>query len=87
MKLFGKERDSLVVAGIRAARAKYKLINDVDGVEVEFITTDGDRLTLQIEPKFIPGLIGNLADAYEAINPPLKGRRDDNTAAFYGMRD
>lgn len=85
MKLFGKQRDSVVVAGIRAARAKYKLINDVDGIEVEFITPDGDRLTLQIPPVFIPGLINNLADAYEAISPPLRSRRDDNQAAFYGM--
>lgn len=85
MRIFGKERQSLVVAGIRAARAIYKGINDQDSIEIEFITPDNDRLTLQIDPKMVPGLIGNLADAYEAISPPLRSRTSDNQAAFYGM--
>lgn len=82
MKLFRKERQSLRVKKIRAARAVF-LDQDVQEMEIEFETEEGDRLTLQFMPRLAPGLIQELTGAYEAINPPLSRQR--NPAADWSI--
>lgn len=76
MRIFGKERQSLRVKKVKAARALYALGEGYEEVEVTFVTEEGDRLTLQIPHRRVPALIGELTDAYEAINVPLHHRRN-----------
>lgn len=81
MKFF-KGKESTLVKKIRATRAVY-LGPDQEEVNVEFVNEEGEKLTLRINPKQVPGLIGDLSAAYEAINPPL--RRNSNYSDWQGM--
>jgi hypothetical protein len=82
MMIFGKKRDSLRIKRIRASRAVF-VNQDIQEVHIEFITEDGERLTLQLASRMVPGLIGDLTDSYEAINPPLS-RRSNGAAGWEG---
>lgn len=84
MRIFGKERQSLTISKVRAARAVYATEAGTEQVEIHFITSDGHRLDLQFNQRLIPGLIGQLTDAYEAINPPLS-RRHNAAAGWDGQ--
>lgn len=75
MKIFGRNKESLVIQRIRATRAVF-VNEDVQEVHIDFITNTGERLVLQLNPKMVPSLIGELTDSYEAINPPLSHRRN-----------
>ena len=83
MKIFGKERDSLKIKAVRAVRAKYAIEAGTEEVEVHLKTSEGHRLDLQFSIRDIPNLIGELTDAYEAINPPLS-RRNNAAASWDG---
>lgn len=74
MKIFGRERQSLRIDKARACRALYADGPGTEEVEVHLITEEGQRLDLQFHHRSIPDLIGQLTDAYEAINPPLNRR-------------
>lgn len=82
MRIFGKERQSLRVKKIRACRALYVDGDGTEEIEIHFITEEGQRLDLQIPHRAAPELIGQLTDAYEAINPPLSRR--NNREADWG---
>lgn len=84
MKIFGRERDSLRIKKIKAARALFMDGNGTEELEVKFLTDDGQILTLQIPHRLAPALIGELTDAYEAINPPLS-RRNNQAAHWDGQ--
>lgn len=84
MKIFGKERQSLRITKSRACRALYADGAGTEEIEVHLITEDGDRLDLQFHHRSIPQLIGQLTDAYEAINPPLS-RRNNQAAGWDGQ--
>lgn len=73
MKLFRKERQSLEVKGISAARAMVDQADrQTSHVEITFVTPEGDKLTLEIPTRFVPGLVKELRGAYEAINQPIQ---------------
>ena len=81
MKIFGRERASLVIAQVRAVRALYADGPGTEQIEIHLRTPDGQRLDLQLHHRAIPHLIGELTDAYEAINPPLS-RRNNSAASW-----
>ena len=76
MKIFGKERESLKVSRWRAVRAKFMVGDGHEEVEIQLLTEDREKLTLRVPQRLVPELIGQLTDAYEAINPPLSRRRN-----------
>lgn len=84
MKIFGRERASLVISKVRAVRALYADGPGTEQIEVHLLTADGERLDLQFHHRSIPALIGELTDAYEAINPPLS-RRNNMAAGWDGQ--
>lgn len=84
MKIFGRERDSLKIKAVRAVRAKYAIQAGLEEVEVHLRTEEGHRLDLQFNIRDIPRLIGELTDAYEAVNPPLS-RRHNAAASWDGQ--
>ena len=83
MKIFGRERASLSIKRSRAVRALYADGPGTEQIEVHLITEGGERLDLQFHHRDIPALIGQLTDAYEAINPPL-ARRSNYQASWEG---
>lgn len=87
MMLFGKKRESIRVAKIRASRAIYVRPGNPDEQEVELqlITEDGERLDLRMRTGVVRQLILDLNDSYEAIVPPLT--RGNRNAGFLGMSD
>lgn len=86
MKIFGRERESLRIKKIAAARAVY--VNaDVQEVEIKFKTEDNEILTLIVPSRLLRNLIRDLHVCHIAINPPLmtgqyqsqwQGMDDDN---------
>lgn len=76
MFIFGKKRESLRIKKSRACRALYVDGNGTEEIEVHLITEEGHRLDLQLPHRQVPALIGQLTDAYEAINVPLHYRRN-----------
>lgn len=76
LKIFGKNRESLRIKMVRACRALYADGPGTEEIEIHLITEEGQRLDLQFHHRAIPELIGQLTDAYEAINPPLSRRRN-----------
>lgn len=84
MKIFGKERDSLRVKRWRAFRAVFMDGNGTEEVHIQLLTDDNQRLALQVPMRQVPELIGQLTDAYEAINPPLS-RRNNAAAGWDGQ--
>lgn len=84
MRIFRKERESLVIAKVRAVRAVYATEAGTEQIEIHLMTPEGQRLDLQFNQRLIPTLIGELTDAYEAINPPL-GRRNNAAASWDGQ--
>jgi hypothetical protein len=87
MRIFGKERQSLKVKAIRAVRAMYVNGDDTQEIEIHFITEDGERLDLQIPWRLAYNLVGDLKDAYEAINPPLSSRNNRSANWDFDMGD
>ncbi len=83
MKIFGKNKESLRIKKVRACRALYADGPGTEEIEVHLITADGERLDLQLHHRSVPELIGQLTDAYEAINPPLN-RRNNPAAGWSG---
>ena len=83
MKIFGRQRQSLLIEKCRAVRAKYADGPGTEQIEVHLLTSEGHRLDLQFHHRDIPALIGQLTDAYEAINPPLS-RRSNTSASWDG---
>lgn len=84
MKIFGRERASLKIKKVRAIRALYMDGPGTEEIEIHLLTDDNQRLDLQFSPKDIPNLIGQLTDAYEAINVPLS-RRNNAAASWDGQ--
>lgn len=84
MRIFGKERASLVIKKVKAARALYVDGAGTEQIDIYLITADGERLDLQLNHRIVPHLIGELTDAYEAINPPLS-RRNNAAASWDGQ--
>lgn len=84
MRIFGKERQSLRVKNIRAARALYMDGPGTEEIEIEFVTDTGERLTLQMRPQLAHKLNLEVGSAYEAICPPLI--RGSNYATWDGMQ-
>lgn len=82
MKIFGRNRESLRIKKVRASRAVF-INQDVQEVEINLITEDGERLDLQLPSRLVPGLIQGLSIAYTAINPPL--RSGDWQSSWQGM--
>lgn len=78
MKIFGKRRESLRIKKIRASRAVF-VNQDVQEVEIQFVTEDGERLDLQMPSRLAPALIQELTIAYQAINPPLRSGSYEST--------
>ena len=76
MKLFGKNKETLQVKRWRAVRAMFVIGDGHEEVEIQLITKDNEKLTLRVPQREVPQLIGELTDAYEAINPPLSRRRN-----------
>lgn len=87
MRIFRKERESLRIKAIRACRAKYMDGNGTEEIEIHFITEDGERLDLQIPYRLVYNLVGDLKDAYEAINPPLSARNNRSATWDFDMND
>lgn len=83
MKIFGKKRESLRIKKSRACRALYADGPGTEEIEIHLITEEGERLDLQLHHRSVPELIGQLTDAYEAINPPLS-RRNNPAATWAG---
>lgn len=84
MKIFGKERESLRIKAARSCRALYMDGNGTEEIEIHLITDDGQRLDLQLPHRLAPALIGELTDAYEAINPPLSRRHNYQADRGFG---
>jgi hypothetical protein len=82
MKFF-KNKESTPVKSIRAVRAVIDIHTRLEMVDVEFINSDGEKLTLNLTPSQAGKLSVELGHAYEAINPPLT--RGGRAAEWQGM--
>ena len=76
MRIFGRDRQSLRIKKVRAARCKYMDGPGTEEVEVRLMTDGGEILDLQVPFQLIPKLIGELTDSYESIVPPLSRRQN-----------
>lgn len=76
MKIFGRERETLLIKAVRAVRAKYMDGPGTEMIEIHLRTEGNYRLDLHVPQQLAPELIGQLTDAYEAINPPLHLRHN-----------
>jgi hypothetical protein len=86
MKLFGRKVEYLFIKKAVAARAIYKGHHtDTSEIELRLLTEGDERLVLRIPPALAGKLVMELSSAYEAINPPLRGRT--TPADFFGMDD
>ena len=85
MKLFGKERESLRIKEVSAARAVMVLHEEVTEVNIRVKTEEGQVLDLQFPERLLNDLLLELSDVYEAIHPPL--RRGSRVAGWMGMRN
>lgn len=84
INIFGKKRESLRIKKSKACRALYVDGHGTEEINILLITEEGHRLDLQIPHRMAPDLIGQLTDAYEAINPPLS-RRNNQAAGWDGQ--
>ena len=84
MRIFGRERQSLRIKKLRAVRALYADGPGTEEIHIELLTETGEKLALQFHHRSVPALIGELTDAYEAINPPLS-RRTNMAAGWDGQ--
>lgn len=85
MRIFRKERQSLRIDRIRAARALFMDGHGTEEIEVTFRTEEGDILTLQMKPHLAHRLVNEVSIAYQAICPPI--RQYDGAAQWLGMDD
>jgi hypothetical protein len=83
MRIFSKERESLRIRKARASRAIY-VDKDVQEIDLEVETEDGERLTLRMSPRVAHTIISHMQTSYEAINPPLNR---GSAAQWDGMMD
>ena len=84
MKLWGRNREVVKVQKAIASRVVFHGI-DHQEIELRLVTEDGEKLTLIIPPRIVHKLVGEISNAYEAVNPPL--RRGSGPADFLGMDD
>lgn len=84
MFIFGKKRESLRIKQSKACRALYMDGAGTEEINIMLVTEEGEKLDLQIPHRMAPDLIGQLTDAYEAINPPLS-RRNNAAASWDGQ--
>lgn len=82
MKFF-RNKEIARVKKIRAVRIRLEIHDPTEKVDIEFQNEAGDRLTLELTPQQAGTLSQELANAYEAINPPL--RRSQNFSQWDGM--
>jgi hypothetical protein len=79
MKLWGKNRETVLIKKARAVRAIYSGetgSTQSQEVSIDLITEDGEKLELRVPPLVVKKLIGEMTDAYNAINPPLSYRHN-----------
>lgn len=84
MKFFGG-KESVNVRSVGATRAVIDQTAEIEKVEIIFENDEGRKLSMMLTAKQAATLWHNLADAYEAINPPLK--RGTKYAEYLGMKD
>lgn len=76
MRIFGRNKESLRIKKVRAARCLYMDGPGTQEIEIRLMTEDGEILDLQLPFQVAPKLIGELTDAYESIVPPLSRRQN-----------
>lgn len=81
---FFKGQDAVRVKKIRGMRAIYVSPNEVEA-NIEFVSEDGERLTLRLGVGQLHQLILDMHNVYDAIRPPLSG--GGRYADYQGMDD
>lgn len=72
MKLFGRERETIKVKKVAAGRAVYQGVETTHTeIEIKLITTDGEKLMIQMPLQQAFHLIRDLHLSYQAAVPPL----------------
>lgn len=81
-RLFGSKL-AVPVDRIQACRSVFESA-DVQRIDINFVTDNAERLTLECKPKQVAELIVQLTIAYNAINPPLP--TGQGQATHWGMQ-
>lgn len=73
-----KKELPMVAKKINAARALY-ISEDIQRIEMKIDTSLGEKVIIELTAKQCFDLMGELAAAYNAINPPLNPSRFNTT--------
>lgn len=80
MNLFNRP-SPIPIRKASAARAVFES-QDISRIDLTLITTEGDKLKLELHPDAAYNLIQSMTIAYEAIRPPMRSAR---SAQLWGM--
>lgn len=75
--------EPIIVTAVRASRAIF-IAQDVQEVEIKFMTEGDLPITFRMTPRLAHDLIIQLSTAYTAINPPINSR-GMGQASWQGM--
>ena len=84
LERFFKGREAVRVKRIRGMRAIYEGPDHVEA-NIEFVSEEGERLTLRLGVGQLHQLILDMHNVYDAIRPPLSG--GGRYADYQGMDD